>query len=275
MTLAADFRTTLKPVWCRGCGNFGLLSALARRALPNLGIDRYQTLIASGIGCSSRISGYVDTYGINGIHGRAVVVAQGAKLAKPDLTVIAIGGDGDFFSIGAGHLPHAVRRNIDITCIMVNNFVYALTKGQTSPTTPHLQRGNGAFLSPESYPPVDPLLDMISYSASTGSSFIGQGIASDVSHLAWLIEEGIKHKGFSYISVLAPCVTFDPPELFDTIKQKASYLREGELVELADSTSGTPWRHDPSDIGLALRLARLPLMEEPLLGVLFRGKVNG
>lgn len=226
----------------------------------------------SGIGCSSRIPAYVNTYGFNSIHGRAIVIAQGAKLAKPELTVVAIGGDGDFFSIGAGHLPHAVRRNIDITCIMVNNFVYALTKGQTSPTTPHLERGEGPFLSREFYPPVDPILDMVAYSVSTGSSLIAQGIASDVSHLEWLIEEGIKHKGFSYISVLAPCVTFSPAELSSTIREKASYLREGERVELPDSSTEKPWLHDPGNISLALRLAQLPLLEKPLLGIFFRGK---
>ena len=272
MTETADYRTRLKPVWCPGCGSFALLNALTKKALPNLGIPNHQIFIVSGIGCSSRIPAYVDTYGLNSIHGRAVVIAQGAKLAKPELTVIAIGGDGDFFSIGAGHLPHVVRRNIDVTCIMVNNFVYALTKGQTSPTTPHLQRGEGSFLSLEFYPPVDPILDMISYSASTGSSLIAQGIASDVSHLDWLIEEGIRHKGFSYISVLTPCVTFNPPELFEIIREKVSYLREGELVELPDSSTEKPWLHDPSNISLALKLAQVPVLEKPYLGILFRGK---
>ena len=237
MTKAANYRTEVKPVWCPGCGGFGLLGALTRKALPDLGIPSHETLIVSGIGCSSRIPAYVDTYGFNSIHGRAITIAQGAKLAKPELTVIAIGGDGDFFSIGAGHLPHAVRRNIDITCIMVNNFVYALTKGQTSPTTPHLEQGEGPFLSRKFYPPVDPMLDMVSYSVSTRSSFIAQGIATDVSHLDWLIEEGIKHKGFSFIIVLTHCVTFNPSELFSTLKEKASYLREGELVELPDTST--------------------------------------
>ena len=272
MRETADYRTGVKPVWCAGCGNFGLFNALARRVLPNLGIPNHQTFIVSGIGCSSRIPAYVDTYGLNSIHGRALTIAQGAKLAKPELTVIAIGGDGDFFSIGAGHLPHAVRRNIDITCIMVNNFVYALTKGQTSPTTPHLEWGEGSFLSREFYPPVDPMLDMVSYSVSTRSSFIAQGIASDVSHLDWLIEEGIKHEGFSYISVLSPCVTFNPSELFETIRENASYMREGELVELPASSTETPWLHDSGNIGLALSLAQVPLLEKPLLGIFFRGK---
>ncbi len=275
MTGTADYRTTLKPVWCPGCGNFGLLSALTRRALPNLGIPNHQAFIVSGIGCSSRMPAYIDTYGFNSIHGRAVVIAQGAKLAKPELTVIAIGGDGDFFSIGAGHLPHAVRRNLDITCIMVNNFVYALTKGQTSPTTPYLEQGEGRFLSWQFYPPVDPILDMISYSVSTRSSFIAQGIATDVPHLGWLIEEAIKHKGFSFISVLTPCVTFNPPGLFNTIREKTSYLREGELVELPDSSREKPWLHDPSNIGLALSLAQASVLEKPHLGILFRGKGKG
>lgn len=275
MTRVKDYRTKLKPVWCPGCGNFGVLSAITSRVLRNLGIPNFRTFIVSGIGCSSRIPAYVDTYGLNSIHGRAVVIAQGAKLAKPELTVMAIGGDGDFFSIGAGHLPHAVRRNIDITCIMVNNFVYALTKGQVSPTTPYWQRGEGPFLSLEMYPPVDPMLDMISYSLSTQSSLVAQGIATDVAHLDWLIEEGIKHKGFSYISVLTPCITFNPPELFNTIRENATYLKEGEPVGLPGSFSDKPWLHDPGNIDLALRLAQFPLLEKPLLGILFQGKLRG
>lgn len=274
MTSTTDFRTEVKPVWCSGCGIFGPLSVLTRRVLPELGIPNHQTLIVSGIGCSSRMPAYVDTYGLNSIHGRAIVIAQGAKLTKPELTVIAIGGDGDFFSIGAGHLPHAVRRNIDITCLMLNNFVYALTKGQTSPTTPHLQRGEGPFLSLESYPPVDPMLDMISYSVSTRSSFIAQGIATDFSHLAWLIEAAIKHRGFSFVNVLTPCVTFNPPELFNTIKKNASYLSDGQPVELPDSSTEKPWRHDSSDIGLALKLAQTPVLEKPHLGVFFQGDLK-
>jgi len=267
----ANYLTQLKQIWCPGCGNYGLLTALTRKVLPNLGIPKHKIFIASGIGCSSRIPGYIDTYGVNSIHGRAVVIAQGAKLARPGLTVMAIGGDGDFLSIGAGHLPHAVRRNIDITCIMVNNFVYALTKGQVSPTTPHLRRGEGPFLSKEFYPPVDPLLDMVSFSYSTQASYIAQGIATDVDHLGCLIEQGIRHEGFSFISVLTPCVTFNPTGLFATIKEKARYLEEGKPVKLTGFSNEKTWLHDPSDIGLALKLAQEPLLEEPLLGIFFWG----
>ncbi len=265
------YLTQLKQIWCRGCGNYGLLTALTRRVFPSLGIPKHQIFIASGIGCSSRIPGYIDTYGVNSIHGRAVVIAQGAKLANPGLTVMAIGGDGDFLSIGAGHLPHAVRRNIDITCIMANNFIYALTKGQVSPTTPYLRRGDGPFLSHEFYPPVDPLLDMVSYSLSTQASFIAQGIATDVDHLGRLIEQGIRHKGFSFISVLTPCITFNPASLFATIKEKALYLEEGQSVELKRLSNEEVWLHDPNNIGLALKLAQQPLLEKPLLGIFFWG----
>jgi len=272
MTEESNYRTDVTPIWCPGCGGFSLLSSLTKTVLPNLGIPNHRTLVVSGIGCSSRIPGYVDTYGFNSLHGRAVVIAQGAKLASPDLTVLAIGGDGDFFSIGAGHLPHAVRRNVNITCVMVNNFVYALTKVQTSPTTPYLQRGEGPFLSLKYYPPVDPILDMVSYSVSTRASFIAQGIATDPSHLAWLLEEAIKHKGFSFVSVLAPCVTFNPPGLFKTIRERATYLKEGEPVELPASWTEQPWLHDSSNITLALKLAQSPVAEKPHIGIIFRGR---
>jgi len=268
----ADYRTGLKPVWCAGCGDYGLLTAFTKRAFPNLGIPNHKIFIVSGIGCSSRLPAYVNAYGFNSIHGRAVVIAQGAKLARPELTVVAVGGDGDFFSIGAGHLPHVVRRNVDITCVMVNNFVYGLTKGQVSPTTPDMTDGEAPFLPREFYPPITPMLDMVSYSVATKASFIAQGIATDVSHLGWLIEEGIKHKGFSFISVLTPCITFNPPELFDKIKTNAGYLKAGEPVPLPASLPEKPWIHDPGDIGLALKLAQVPLLKKPLLGVFFQGK---
>ena len=174
MTDSNGYRTNVKPVWCSGCGNYGILDAITRKALPALGIPKHQTLINSGIGCSSRIPAYIDTYGLNSIHGRATVIAQGAKLAKPELTVIAIGGEGDFLNIGGGHFPHAVRRNIDITYIMINNFVYALTKGQTSPTTLLSTTGRERVITYQNCPPIDPMLNMISYSASTQLSYIAQ-----------------------------------------------------------------------------------------------------
>jgi len=267
----SDYKTELKEVWCKGCGNYGILGVLARRVFPKLQIPNHQICIFSGIGCSPRITGYINTYGFNFLHGRAIAFAQGAKLAKPELTVLAIGGDGDFFSIGAGHLPHAVRRNINITCIMANNFVYALTKGQTSPTTPFSEMGEHDPRSFDENPPVDPILDMVAYSVSTKASFIAQGIATDPNHLSRLIEEGIKHRGFSFIGVLTACPTYRG-ELFNVIREKVTYLDEGKLVELPESSEEKPWIHDPSNIDLAFKLAKVPILERPYLGVFFRGK---
>jgi 2-oxoglutarate ferredoxin oxidoreductase subunit beta len=269
--MTIDYRTGVKTAWCPGCGLFGILNAIAGRVLPELGIPKHRALIVSGIGCSSRIPAYIDTYGINSLHGRAITIAQGAKMANPELTVIAIGGDGDFFSIGTGHLPHVVRRNVGIVSIMCNNFVYALTRGQTSPTTPQLERKED-FPSERFYSPLNPLSNMISYSLGTRSSFIAQGIATDAPHLAGLIKEAIKHQGFSFISVLTPCATFNPAVYFQTIKAKASYLKEGELVDVPESSTDKPWSHDPSNIVLALRLAQSPVLQKPHLGIFFQGK---
>jgi 2-oxoglutarate/2-oxoacid ferredoxin oxidoreductase subunit beta len=132
-----DFRSDLKPIWCPGCGDFGVVTALYR-ALAKIGRPPHEIAFISGIGCSSRIPGYTTAYGFNTVHGRALPVAQGIKMANPDLLVLVAGGDGDGFSIGGGHVPHAIRRNLDLTYIVMDNHIYGLTKGQLSPTS---QRG--------------------------------------------------------------------------------------------------------------------------------------
>jgi len=129
-----DFKSDLKPIWCPGCGDFGVLASLYR-AFAHLDLDPAKTVVVSGIGCSSRLPGFVSTYGVHTLHGRPLPVAMGVKLANPDLNVIAVGGDGDGFAIGAGHFPHAARRNVDITYLVMDNEIYGLTKGQVSPTS--------------------------------------------------------------------------------------------------------------------------------------------
>ncbi len=245
-----EYRTKRTPIWCQGCGNFGVLAAIAR-AFENLKIPNHRIGIFSGIGCSARITGYLNTFGFNLLHGRSVPAAEGAKLANPSLTVLAIGGDGDLFSIGAGHMPHAVRSNCNITVICVNNFVYALTKGQISPTTPPIDADG----SQSGCAPVDPVFAMIAFSISTRRSFIAQGISADASHLSNLIAEGIRHKGFSFISALTLCATYRK-ELFEEIKSRCVYLEN----------------HDSSDINAALRLAETPVASTPHLGIFFKGK---
>jgi len=201
-----DYRSDLKPIWCPGCGDFGVLTALYR-ALSNIGRPPHEIAFVSGIGCSSRIPGYTTAYGFNSVHGRALPIAQGIKLASPDLLVLCAGGDGDGFSIGGGHVPHAIRRNIDLTYLVMDNQIYGLTKGQLSPTSHRgLKTVTSTYGSLED--PVNPLLYVLGY----GASFVAQGTPADMPGLAGLIEEGIRFPGFAFINIQSPCVTFGEPD---------------------------------------------------------------
>lgn len=197
-----DFRSDLKPIWCPGCGDFGVLTAIYR-ALANYGRAPHDIAFVSGIGCSGRIPGYTTAYGFNALHGRALPIAQGIKLANPELLVLVAGGDGDGFSIGGGHVPHAVRRNLDLTYIVMDNQIYGLTKGQLSPTSPRgLTTVTSTYGSVEA--PVNPLRYVLGY----GAQFAAQGTPADMPGLAAMIEEGLRFPGFAFINVLSPCVTF-------------------------------------------------------------------
>jgi 2-oxoglutarate ferredoxin oxidoreductase subunit beta len=197
-----DYKSEVKPTWCPGCGDFGVLNA-AFRGLAGLKLPPDETVIVSGIGCSSRFPHFMKTFGFHTVHGRALPVAQGLKMARPDLTVLAVGGDGDFFSIGAGHLVHAALRNIDITVIIMDNEVYGLTKGQTSPTSPHghVTKSTPYGLLASQFNPIATVL-------SLNVSFVARGYSAKPKDLATLIEQGVHHKGFSFIHVLSPCPTF-------------------------------------------------------------------
>jgi len=201
-----DFRSDLKPIWCPGCGDFGVLQAIYR-ALAAIGRPPHEIAFISGIGCSSRIPGYTTAYGFNSVHGRALPIAQGLKLARPDLLVLAAGGDGDGFSIGGGHVPHAVRRNDDITYIVMDNQTYGLTKGQLSPTSARgRQTVTSSYGSLEN--PVNPLLYVLAY----GASFVAQGTPADIPGLTVMIEEAIRFPGFAFVNVQSPCVTYGEEE---------------------------------------------------------------
>jgi Pyruvate:ferredoxin oxidoreductase and related 2-oxoacid:ferredoxin oxidoreductases, beta subunit len=149
----ADYKTDLKPVWCAGCGDFGVLTGLYR-ALTELQVKPWETVVVSGIGCSSRLPGYVDTFGVNSLHGRALPLAAGVKVVRPDLTVIAVGGDGDGLAIGGNHFMHAARRNLDVTYLIMDNEIYGLTKGQAAHDPPATRRSprTTATPSPRSTP---------------------------------------------------------------------------------------------------------------------------
>ena len=219
---AKYFRSTLKPIWCPGCGDYGVASAIYR-ALANIGRPPHEIAFISGIGCSSRIPGYTTAYGFNTVHGRALPIAQGIKMANPELLVLVAGGDGDGFSIGGGHVPHAIRRNLDLTYLVMDNQIYGLTKGQLSPTSARgTKTPSSLYGSIED--PVNPLLYVLAY----GAGFVAQGIPGDMDGLAKLIEEAIRYPGFAFVNVQSPCVTFGNPE--NQVKaQKAKMKKLSDL----------------------------------------------
>jgi 2-oxoglutarate ferredoxin oxidoreductase subunit beta len=213
-----DYKSDLGPVWCPGCGDFGVLNALYR-AMADLQIEPWNTVIMSGIGCSSRLPGYVKTYGFNGVHGRALTLATGVKVARPELTVIAVGGDGDGLAIGGNHLMHSARRNLDVTYILMDNEIYGLTKGQAAPTTP---TGDVTKSTPWGNP--EPAVDPCELAISTGATWVARGFSGDVKFLTDLTVQAIDHHGFSFLNVISPCVTFRGDAQFKELKQKLQYL---------------------------------------------------
>ncbi|OXS59753.1 2-oxoacid ferredoxin oxidoreductase [Cohnella sp. CIP 111063] len=213
MATFKEFRNNVKPNWCPGCGDFSVQAAI-QRAAANVGLEPEQLAVISGIGCSGRISGYINAYGLHGIHGRALPIAQGVKLANRELTVIASGGDGDGFAIGMGHTVHAIRRNLDITYIVMDNQIYGLTKGQTSPRS---AEGFKTKSTPEGS--IESTLSPLEIALSAGATFVAQSFSSDLKQLTSLIEQGLAHKGFSLINVFSPCVTFNKINTYDWFKE--------------------------------------------------------
>jgi 2-oxoglutarate ferredoxin oxidoreductase subunit beta len=227
-----EFKSHVKPTWCPGCGDFGVLASLYQ-AMSRLELDPANTLVVSGIGCSSRLPFFVKTYGFQTAHGRVLPVAIGAKIANPDLTVLAVGGDGDGFSIGGGHLAHAVRRNPDITYVVMDNEVYGLTKGQTSPTSPL-----GFKTKTTPYGSSDVPINPMAWALASGVSFAARGFSGSPKVLTDLIVEGIQHQGFAFIQTMSPCPTFN--NTYDEWR--------AEVVDL-------PEEHNPSDRTQALSQA--------------------
>lgn len=220
-----DFNTGQTPVWCPGCGNFGILMAV-REAFAKMNLKKKDTVVVSGIGCSDKYHQYIDTFGIESIHGRILPVAMGIKLANHKLNVIGIGGDGDGYGIGMCHFVHAMRRNLDVTYIVCNNQIYGLTTGQTSPTsdkdfvtksTPH---GN-----------IEKPVNPIATALSSGATFIARGFAGELNHLRELIIKGIKHKGFSLIDVFQPCVTFNHKDTYEYFKKKLYKMEKHDVSD--------------------------------------------
>ena len=202
----ATYKSATKPIWCPGCGDFTVLSAITK-ALAQIQVPPHQVAVVSGIGCSSRIPAYTTCYGFHGVHGRALAAGTGVKVARPDLTVLVAGGDGDGYSIGGNHFLHACRRNVDLTYVVMDNHVYGMTKGQASPTTEpdwdnKLSPGGTGIRA------FNPLVIAL----ASGANFVARAFAGDPNGTADIIAQAIRHPGFSFVEVLSPCVTFRPEQ---------------------------------------------------------------
>jgi 2-oxoglutarate ferredoxin oxidoreductase subunit beta len=242
-----QYRSSSLPTWCPGCGYFSVAEGVTA-AFNRLKVPLKDAVIVSGIGCASRFPFFMETYGFHTLHGRTLPVATGMKVANDSLTVLAVGGDGDAFAIGGGHIPHAARRNVDITYLVFDNGVYGLTKGQTSPTSVE------GFVTPSTPyashdQPLNPLMMLLSY----GASWVGQAYAGLPHHLTDMIAAAVAHRGFSYLHILSPCVTFDKTEM--TYSNLDVRVRD------------LPADHDPSDRLAAITEATR--VDAPAMGLFY------
>ncbi len=228
-----DFKGKADPDWCPGCGDFGVLTAL-KQALVELNLHPHKVMTISGIGCSSNLPGYVSTYGMHTLHGRALAVATGAQLANHELKIIVTGGDGDGYGIGGNHFVHSMRRNIDLTYIVMNNQIYGLTTGQISPTsTKGMKTKSTPIGSVEN--PIFP----VSLAIAAGATYVARGYTGQVKHLVDLIKGGIQHKGFALIDAFSPCVTFNLDNTHEFFKHRTKKLED--------------MGHDPTDFAAAIQ----------------------
>lgn len=222
--MEADYRTEAWIQWCPGCGNYGILLAL-RKAVSELKIPPEKLVIVSGIGCSSRIVYYIRGNNVHTIHGRAIPVASGIKLANPELEVVVVGGDGDLLSIGAGHFLALGRRNLDVAVILSDNSVYGLTKGQAGPTLPYSVKTKAL-----PYPNIHERIDPVDIAIAAGYTFVARAYAYHVEKTKDLVKEAIVHRGSSFVQVIQPCPTYNDKMTPKSIESKISYEpQEGKI----------------------------------------------
>jgi len=237
-----------QPAWCPGCGNFAILNAL-KKALVELYLEPQRVLMVSGIGQAGKLPHYTRANVLNVLHGRALPPAAGAKIANPELTVIAVGGDGDGYGEGGNHFLHSLRRNHDITYLVHNNQVYALTKGQASPTS------DQGFVTKTTPHGASTPLNSLAVAIAAGGTFVARGFSGDIDHLVGLIKSGIQHRGFALIDILQPCVSFNHKNTHAWYKERVYKLEEAA--------------YRPSDRSAAMEKA-LEWGERIPIGVIYR-----
>jgi len=235
--------------WCPGCGNFGILSAL-KDALVELGLSPHEILIISGIGQAAKTPHFLKCNTFHGLHGRALPVATGALLANQDLKIVVHSGDGDCYGEGGNHFMHAVRRSLDITLLVHNNKVYGLTKGQASPTS-----DLGMVTKLQQQGVISEAFNPLAVAIALGAGFVARSFSGHKDHLSGMIQKGIRHKGFSLIDILQPCVSFNHQNTFAWYDKRVYDL----------NAAG----HRPEDLGLAMQKA-LEWGDKIPIGVFYR-----
>ena len=233
MAIAADLSVKAlagdaHPDWCPGCGDFGVLKSI-KEAIVQLQIEPHNVLVVSGIGCSSNLPGFIRTYGVHSLHGRSLPVATGAALTNHELSVIAVGGDGDGYGIGLGHFLHAMRRNLNLTYIVMDNEIYGLTTGQTSPTT---TEGHQTKSTPRGN--VEKPIQPLALAVTTGATYVARAFSAEPKHLTQILTDAIRHRGFSIVDVFSPCVTFNKVNTYAWFRDRVYKVEEEDGYDPAD-----------------------------------------
>jgi 2-oxoglutarate ferredoxin oxidoreductase subunit beta len=286
-----DFESDQDVRWCPGCGDYAILSAM-QKTMPDLGIPREDIVFISGIGCSSRFPYYMNTYGFHTIHGRAPALATGLKLARPELKVFVITGDGDGLSIGGNHLLHVLRRNVDVTILLFNNRIYGLTKGQYSPTS-ELGKVTKSTPMGSADRPVSPCV----FALAAGATYVARTLDRSIGHMEETLRRAAAHKGAAFVEILQNCNVYNDLAwnvLYDKESKVQFELRlengkpitwgpaddrrglvldrlKPKVVKVADVVESALWVHDETDRATATLLAQLWAPEYPVpLGTLLK-----
>ena len=252
-----EYAVPAKPIWCSFCGNYPTLSSFLQ-ALANLEVSPARLALISGIGCAGRFPAFVKCYGLHAVHGRALPIATGLKTARPELTVVALGGDGDGLGIGGGHFLNAGRRNPDLTYLFFDNSIYGMTKGQPSPTTP---QGTVARSTPHGNP--DAPLNPVQLAILAGYTFVGRGYAGSSEALTALLSAAISHRGLSFVQIISPCVTHNRHQTYDFYRDRVRPLEESyrpDDLRVAIARAGSA---APLELGVFFR-AEAPTFEDRL-----------
>lgn len=259
---AKEYAGPVRPTWCPGCGDFGILNAV-KQGLVKAGLAPHQVLIVSGIGCGSKLPDYAKVNGFMTLHGRPVAVATGAKLANHGLKVLTVHGDGDALGLGMGHFIHTARRNLDITDLIQNNQIYGLTKGQYSPTS---DPGFITSTSPDGA--FEMAANPLALALAAGGTFLARGFAGDAKGLADLIAQAVEHKGYSLVDILQPCVTFNRKNTYDWYRERVYQLDETDYDpsdRMAAFQKALEWG-DRIPVGI-LYQTQLPTYEDQVAGL--------